>query len=484
MSGASIEIHIINVGQGDAVLVVNRDLAALRAAIEHAGKPVPADPIDHLPFAVNEGVPLAGTVVAAMLVDGGDDEYGGDVVAYLETHGVLVPGTTYTPRLAVVVTHFHDDHMAGLRSVFRQRNPAKPPAPATIERYRPDAVYIPYTTNKTVPASERYRMFRADVDAAAAAAGDPTRVVTLCPGGIDLASGNPAVIDLGAGAGGIPVRAYAVAAAQGVYDGIRTVEIPSVTRKPDQNDRSIALVLEYGSFRCFLGGDMAGSGTAAGGNVGVNAVDPNSKAYYSTHADVESRLGPAMRRRFPATAVRIAGQPKYPSAGYCTILKVNHHGSSSSLDVNFLATLRPAVLVISSGLKSRFHRHPTQQVMNRATAARTAQWFVAGSAGAQVANSISGIYVTEIAQRYKGTVFATDIAHAGVLGDVVVRPVDDTVVAVQASAGAGTVPLSVQVYGTGDQTTVAGATTALRPTAAVAACAVYPIGPFIHTDQH
>src|SRR4029453_458211 len=155
-------------------------------------------------------------------------------------------------------------------------------------------------------------------------------------------------------------------------------------------------------FRCFLGGDLAGSGEAEGGNKGDNAADPGTKAFFSSgHANVEGTLGPVMQSVFKATPdnQRTGGKPKYPSAGYCTVMKANHHGSSSSVDVNFLAALSPAIVVISSGLKTRFHEHPTQQVMNRLSGTKTAQWYVDGDAGPQVPNSVQNIYVTEVANR-------------------------------------------------------------------------------------
>src|SRR5579859_1263209 len=116
---ASLEIHVMNVGQGDAVLVINRALDKVKAAITTAkgSASVPTDPIDYVPYALKNGVSLVGTVTKALLVDGGDDEYGGDVLNYMTDQGVLDGKTVYRPNLSLVVSHYHDDHMAGLRSV-------------------------------------------------------------------------------------------------------------------------------------------------------------------------------------------------------------------------------------------------------------------------------------------------------------------------------------------------------------------------------
>ena len=101
---ACLEIHEINVGQGDSVLIINRDLVKLTAAIvsNKGAKAVPADPIDHVPYCLANSVPLAGTVTKALLVDGGDDEYGGDVINYLTDLGVLDGAKVWRPDLSVL----------------------------------------------------------------------------------------------------------------------------------------------------------------------------------------------------------------------------------------------------------------------------------------------------------------------------------------------------------------------------------------------
>ncbi|MGE5392054.1 MAG: MBL fold metallo-hydrolase [Deltaproteobacteria bacterium] len=87
----SLQVHFIDVGQGDAILVV-----------APGGQ--------------------------AMLVDGGDGEYGQTVVDYLNSQGIK--------RLAVLVaTHPHADHTGGL--------------PAVLDRFPVDRVYMPRVTNNT-----------------------------------------------------------------------------------------------------------------------------------------------------------------------------------------------------------------------------------------------------------------------------------------------------------------------------------------------
>lgn len=498
---ARLEIHEINVGQGDSVLIVNRDLAKLDTAIKaeiakRASNPVPMpaqpnDPIHWMPYAIAQKVPLAGTVVQALLVDGGDEMYGTDVAGYLEAHGVLVEGVVWTPHLTVLASHFHADHIAGLRGVFRQAVLGADGTVRTVERHRPGAIYQGITGLKTDPDTKCFAAFQDDVDAAVNASPNPAQLFSLDPGGIINKA--PVTISLGLGAGNIPIDVHVVASGQGVYDPATKKVIPVESRREgeaDQNDRSIALVIEYGSFRCFLGGDIGGNGGPEGGDTGTNDAGTAGKPYYSQHADVESTLGPALERRFAKTesADRTAGKAKFPHAGYCTVMKADHHGSSTSVDVYFLATIRPAVMLISSGLKRVFYRHPTQQVINRATAGQTGDWNsrpVNGTAGPQVPNSIRGIYITEVAAKYSNKDFDVNIWSAAIVGDIVVRPVDETVVAIQGAAGAAPVELRVQVYGTGIQSSFIGeAGRALRPVTFDDEGGMYPIGPKFYTDSH
>jgi beta-lactamase superfamily II metal-dependent hydrolase len=495
---ACLEVHQINVGQGDAVLIVNRHLGnldiAIRAAIAAAAqtpKPLPqqpVDPIDWMPYAVANGVPLAGTVKRALLVDGGDDEYGGDVAGYLEAHGVFTPGTVWTQNLALVVSHYHDDHMAGLRSVFKEKVEDDNGKAHINDRYRPGSVYQSSVTTKSKPKSERFRLFQEDVRKAVNRRTDKTELFTIDIGGRDSA-GEPMKISLGQGIDNIPIDVHIVASGQGVYDPARknVTSIASRGKTVDQNDRSVVLMLQYGSFRYFMGGDIAGNGGPAGGNTGGNAADTKKKKFFSQHADVEGVLGPALERRFPASTQWTPGAPKFVNAGYCTVMKADHHGSSSSVDVYLLATLRPCVVLISSGVRSRFHRHPTQQVIDRTTAAQTGRWQprpVNGTSPGTVANKIQRVYVTEAAKKVKGTAFSMDLRGAPIMGDIVVRPIDETVRAVQ-NANARGAQLTVQVYGSGTRSEIADLRTELRETAAVNPQPhTYPIGPYEHSDTH
>ncbi|MBC8029580.1 MAG: hypothetical protein H7Z16_05665 [Pyrinomonadaceae bacterium] len=502
---ACLEIHQMNVGQGDSILIINRNLTKVAARITNAintGKitgSLPSDPIHYVPYAVLNAVDLEGTINRALLIDGGDDEYGGDVLNYLKKQGALrTDPAPYCPDLYILVSHPHDDHMAGLRSVFKQRvettvtvGKKKVTKVALEPRFRPARVYQTSKNKKADPKTYRFAWLEQDVSGAFAAASNNTKRFFIDPGGFMEGKNDMMTIDLGTGVDSIPIKLYVLAAAQGVYSmkGQYT-EIPSTAKKVDQNDRSIVLILEYGSFRYFLGGDIAGSGLAAGGNTGSNAMNESKKKAYSVHADVESKLGPALEKFFPATTAWTANEPKYPSAGYSTVMKANHHASSSSVDVYLLATLRPCVAIVSSGVKSRFHHHPTQEVINRMNKTATPKWGLRPKGTSKTDNTIQQVYVTEVAAvgfKVKNKPpYSVDLLGAQILGDIVIRPVDESIKEIQDSTDGGK-QLQVQIYGTGAQTLLADAapTNVLRPMETkTGAYGPGYIGPFYHTDTH
>lgn len=497
-SSARLEIHQINVGQGDSTLIINRDLDKVAAAIRQASKTPPSDPIDYVPYAVANEVPLDGTVKSALLIDGGDDEYGGDVLAYLKTMGALLtaPNSIFCPNLSILVSHYHADHIAGVRSIFKERVTASPAtkkrkkndgstSTSYKERYRPAHVYQTAPNTKADPDTVPFAAFSDDVAKAFAASPNNTKRHFIDQGGFAMDTINLTKIDLGKGVNNIPITLHVLAAAQAVYGGPGYfVSIPSVNPKAtDQNDRSIVLVLEYGSFRFFLGGDIAGNGGTAGGNDEQNAMDTSAKRFFSVHADVETTLGEELEAYFPATKNWKANTAKFTSAGYCTVLKADHHGSSSSVDVYLLATTRPCIVTIGSGVKSRFHGHPTQQVIDRMSMTTTQRWNLRKKPGT-TPNTIKQVYATEVAQKVKGKAFDVNLRGARILGDIVIRPIDESIQAVQAATVKGT-ELQVQVYGSGAQTDIVDTRTELRPvTTPYRSGDIYPIGPFIHKDTH
>lgn len=92
----------------------------------------------------------------------------------------------------------------------------------------------------------------------------------------------------------------------------------------DENDRSIALVLRFGTFDYFIASDLTGGG--------------------SSTADVESFIA--------------------RDAGNVDVLHVGHHGSRTSTNQTLVSTLNPEQAVISLG-NGNSYGHPTQEVLDR-----------------------------------------------------------------------------------------------------------------------
>lgn len=491
---ATLEIHFINVSQGDSILVLNRDLGAVRGLL---GSAAPLKDIDLVPTAIGLGRSLQGTVRRAVLIDAGDAQFGDVVVDYLRKHGAIPATPGPAPALDVVIGHHHADHEDGLRTLFQEvlvtttpttaaphksgsakrKTVAAGPAISTRARYVPDR-FIVTKSSKADPPTRVWR----ELDALVTAAGS-TRVSVwpgaTVPSGLLGFSSAQFVIDLGVGVGGIPIRMLCVCADQHVYKASTRIGVPG--KHPDQNGRSLCFVVEYGSFRCFLGSDIAGDGGIGGGNPAPTTV----QRWFSSHPDIESSLGPRMAKLFPRSATVSANAPKFPVAGQCDVLKASHHASTSSNDTYFLAELRPKVIVIPSGIYKRFHRHPTQENLDRFTASTTSNWKVRGTTGT-TPNTVSGLFITEIADRYKGTTFTRtlDATNTFIIGDIIVRPTDESVQAVQSAANFGQ-NLSIQVYGTSRFTpTGSSADRSLKAATGPNTNAPYPRGPWLFTSQH
>lgn len=110
-----------------------------------------------------------------------------------------------------------------------------------------------------------------------------------------------------------------------------------------ENDRSIALVLRYGTFDYLIASDLTGGGSSTG--------------------DVETKIAPA--------------------AGDVDVLHVGHHGSDTSTNQALVNALKPEQAVISCGAGNSYG-HPTQTILNRLGAATSLDtiWQTESGAGA------------------------------------------------------------------------------------------------------
>jgi beta-lactamase superfamily II metal-dependent hydrolase len=397
------------------------------------------------------------------------------------------------PDFSIMVSHYHDDHIAGFRNVIKERIEPPPKGGPVVykERVWPGAIYQAKLETKTNPTSFCFVDLQQDIQDVVLSSNTTfkkkgTRLIELLPGGLDPATQKRAVIDLGSGAGGIPITVTVIASGQRVSTNPGFTDIASLKSTTDQNDRSVVAMLQYGSFRYFLGGDIAGNGLAAGGNTGTNAMVVTKKKGHSKHADVETTIRTAVQKHFPQSKsadLKKTG-PKFLNAGYCTVMKADHHGSSSSDDVYLLSTMRPLLFLLSTGIKARWHSHPTQQVLDRAAKSKTPKWGRPGGLP-DINNSIDQIYITEIVDKHKGKKFGAVLNGSRILGDIVVRPLDDSVLAVQNATKPGT-QLTVQVYGMGLFTELADPSSSFV-TATVKTTTgkpYYPIGYWEHSDTH
>ena len=215
-----------------------------------------------------------------VLIDAGYTGKGtGTVLPYLQSRGI--ESLDYT-----VASHYHVDHIGGLDEVVNAIGRDSLKVAAYDRGYNYNT--LAYTQYVTAVGTKRQTMTEYQV------------------------------IDLGGGATLTCLGLNSMGRLSPPYDNARY----------DDNNLSIAVLLEYGEFQMLLGGDLPGQ---------------NSSSYY----DIESILA--------------------PRAGDVDVYKVNHHGSATSSQTTLLnATLPEACLVYVGNGNS--YGHPTQAVINRLVA--------------------------------------------------------------------------------------------------------------------
>ncbi len=246
-----LTIHIINVQQGDATLIVGPN----------------------------------GTT---LLIDGGDTDHGkNDIVPYLQGLGI-------TNSIDYMVnTHRHADHLGGLDEV----------------------IHAGYDVKKSIWDNGSTKM---DTDAIkdflAAATSTTAKSVQTMPLG--------QVIDLGGGA-----KATAVAVGGSI---LGTTTVPTLA-SDDENDRSVALLIQYGAFDSMMTGDLGG---------GYSPEDNACTGRSTDQANMESVLVKAL---LPG-----GGAALLPASGVDAMM-VPHHGSESSTNRDYMNGMTPRVAMISVG---------------------------------------------------------------------------------------------------------------------------------------
>jgi beta-lactamase superfamily II metal-dependent hydrolase len=220
-----------------------------------------------------------------VLLEAGNTGRGtGRVVPYLQSIGIMpATGLDYT-----FAGHQHCDHIGGLDEVINAGYNVH------IKNY-----YNGSSTTSTCVTGW-------NTAAASTTAGAPVSV----PVGT--------VIQLGNGA------KLTVVARNGSIIGGGSVSVS------DENDRSIAVLIQYGGFDYLWASDMGGG----------NIDEACTGRFTSSQTDVESSV---------VQAISPGGAFPLISAGGIDVLNVNHHGSESSTNKNWMNLSQPAVAVISTG---------------------------------------------------------------------------------------------------------------------------------------
>jgi beta-lactamase superfamily II metal-dependent hydrolase/chitodextrinase len=97
----------------------------------------------------------------------------------------------------------------------------------------------------------------------------------------------------------------------------------------DENDRSIAVLIKYGGFDYLWASDLGGG-----------TIDQACTGRSTTQVDVESSV---------IAAISPGGASPLISTGGIDVLHVNHHGSESSTNTNYMNKAEPAVAIVGVG---------------------------------------------------------------------------------------------------------------------------------------
>jgi competence protein ComEC len=373
----TLEVHQISVGHGDAALIIVRDTAKLRANIVTAGETVPADKTEMLRVALDKKVPLAGTVLKAVLIDGGNgSKQTTKVNSYITRVGV-------TTMNYVFASHYHQDHIGGLPGVItvnkassggQDRGDTKP-VPSTKGKGKSKSFYGKYIDAVTLNGM--------------------TRTTVTLGGTVSLGGAGKKEIQLLCSA----MNNYVL----GENTGVKAPRSGS-----NQNDLGVAWVLQYGNFRFYTGGDLGGWKTGG-------------------YIDMESPLGDSLKARDKSKFKWISGGADI-SKGHICSFKASHHGSTLSTSEYFLSIMRPTSGIISCGDK---HGHPNEEVIEALEPTLSAQWDVSSWTSIpndKVDNSFQKFYLTSLLDGYTDNPrknIGNPLLSAGIIGGDIVLVVND-----------------------------------------------------------
>jgi beta-lactamase superfamily II metal-dependent hydrolase len=335
--------------------------------------------LHHLDVGQADATLIVGPTGRSLLVDAGEPRWDG--AAGAEEIGRRVREVLGCARIdQVLLTHFHVDHVGfpGQGGLWHL---------AEVQGLR-----VGMTLHRDV------RRFRGDggstIDRWAAYLDGPGQAL-----GPRLAREGRGQLDLGRE---VDVRIVSVDG----HGAIRPGDFRADRAPPNENDYSIALVLRFGRFDYFLGGDLSGELSAS--------------PFGYAHHDVES----AVARGLPDVDV----------------YRVNHHGSDHSSNATLLAQLDPEVSIVSVGADNR-HGHPRQATVDRLSGTSVLHLTQRGSAGVRlgearvggtvVVRTFDGLTYTVGGERHR----ATDPPRVDADGDGYFREADPDDMAAQVLPG-------------------------------------------------
>jgi len=210
-----------------------------------------------------------------LLVDSGKNGHGGRILSALQTAGA-------TRIDHFVATHYHEDHYGGIDEVVQ----AGVPVGAAYDRG--DKAFLPASTS----TSGTFKDYQAALGHRAE----------------HLTRGQTIPLD--------PAMSVLCISSGGVVLG----ETEPAQHGHDENDMSLGLLVTYGAFRLWVGGD-------------VETATESKIAALDLARDVD-------------------------------VYQANHHGADNGSSAEFLADMKPAVVIISNGNHSGF-RHPRTSTLDR-----------------------------------------------------------------------------------------------------------------------